>query len=142
MQVQTINTINTDAKRKRRTKITPEHKDKIVELASKALTTREIETLTNVDHTTVAKILQRYGLEKRNIDDYIANRAEIFAGLQDRILKTINDDDVKKMPATQRIVASGILYDKERLERGQSTDNIGVIGKIIHEMKGIEDNDE
>jgi len=117
--------------------------DKIVELSKTTnLTQDQIAKLHDVERSTVSKVLARYGLEKRNIDDYINNRPEILAGLQDKILQSITIDDIKKAPAAQRTMMYGILYDKERLERGQSTDNIGVIGKLIHEIKGIEHNDD
>jgi len=37
---------------------------------------------------------------------------------------SLTEADIKKMSARDRVLAFGILYDKERLERGQSTENI------------------
>ncbi len=102
------------------------------------LTTTEIGKMVGCNHSNVVNTLKRYGIQKASTDDYIANRAQVFAGLQERILKSITDEDIKKTPAIQKVTAASILYDKERLERGQSTDNIGVIGKLIHEIKGME----
>jgi len=129
--------------RKPRAKITYRERQKILDLGANPKAKHEdIAKVVNVERSTVTRVLQRYGLEKRNIDDYINNRPEILAGLQDKILQSITIDDIKKAPAAQRTMMYGILYDKERLERGQSTDNIGLIGKLIHEIKGIEHNDD
>lgn len=129
--------------RKPRARITDKERQKILELGSNPKARHEdIAKVVDVERSTVTRILARYGLEKRNIDDYINNRPEILAGLQDKILQSITIDDIKKVPAAQRTMMYGILYDKERLERGQSTDNIGVIGKLIHEVKSIERNDD
>jgi len=66
--------------------------------------------------------LHRYGLIQSDIDDYVEHRATILQGLQAKILKSIDLPAIQKTPASQRVVMAGILYDKERLERGQSTD--------------------
>ncbi len=105
------------------------------------LTTEQIGKLAGCGHSNVVQTLKRYGIEKQATDDYIQNRAQVFAGLQERILNSVTDEDIKKTPAIQKITAASILYDKERLERGQSTDNIGVIGKIIHEIKSMAEDD-
>ena len=39
----------------------------------------------------------------------------------------ITDEDIKGINPLQRVVAMGILYDKERLESGKSTANINVV---------------
>ena len=51
-------------------------------------------------------------------------RADIFSNLQKNILLSINADDLKKAPLQSKVVAAGILYDKERLERGLATERI------------------
>lgn len=62
---------------------------------------------------------------------YRANRADIISNLQAKIIKSIDDEDIKKAPFGSRILAYAQLYDKERLERGQSTTNISaLIGSI------------
>lgn len=110
---------------------------KIVELATEHpdLTTREIGKLADCSHVNVVKVLDRYGIKKQETDDYKANRADILTGIQHRILKTVTDDDLKRMPVGQRLMGFGILYDKERLERGQSTDNQSVIVTHIRDLQ-------
>lgn len=52
--------------------------------------------------------------------DYQKNRSKVFAGLQWKLIKSINDDVIKKSPLGSRILALCQLYDKEMLERGKS----------------------
>ena len=70
--------------------------------------------------------------------DYIANRANIFAQAQLRLLSYLTDEKLKKMQARDIIVSMGILYDKERLERGQTTENIGVISATIRQLQALQ----
>lgn len=55
---------------------------------------------------------------------WIDHRADILANLQMKILSHVDDDRLKKAPAGSLVLAACQLYDKERLERGQSTENI------------------
>lgn len=87
-------------------------------------------SISNVSHT-----LKRYGITPNTVESFKNNRAEIFAGLQEKILKTINEDAIKDASVLQRITSAGILYDKERLERGQSTQNISALIGMIHEIR-------
>ena len=90
------------------------------------LTTRQIATLADTGHTHVIATLQRYGVDQGQVESYKQHRADLLAGIQSRILSTVTDDDIKKANLYQRVTAAAILYDKERLERGQSTSNTAV----------------
>jgi hypothetical protein len=80
-------------------------------------------------------VLQRYNIVKAETDEYVSNRAIVLQGLQHKILKSITDDDIKKTPTTQRLMAYGILYDKERLETGKSTQNVQGIYHLVAEIE-------
>lgn len=99
------------------------------------MTTREIAKIANCDHSNVVKTLQRYGIDRVATEDFKSRRADVFAGLQERILKALTDEAIKKTPAIQLVTAASILYDKERLERGQSTDNQSVIVTHIRDLQ-------
>ena len=85
---------------------------------------REIARIANADPSYTIEILQRYGLIEKNTQEFKENRADIFAGVQDKLLASITEEDIKKTPLGSRILAACQIYDKERLERGQSTANI------------------
>ncbi len=90
------------------------------------LTTREVAKLCDTDHSHVVRVMQRYGIVNNYVHDYKANRADIFAGLQHILLSSITPDDIQKAPLGSRVLAACQIYDKERLERGQSTGNMAV----------------
>jgi hypothetical protein len=91
------------------------------------LNTVEIAAVANCDHTHVVRTLQRYGIAKFDVDNFISNRAAIFAGLQHRLLSSLTDDDIKKTPLGSRVLAAAQLYDKERLETGKTTSNLAIV---------------
>lgn len=99
------------------------------------LSERQVAELAGCSKTSVHLALERYGIKSERIDDYKSNRADIFAGLQDRIISKLTDAALEKTPAIQLVTAASILYDKERLERGQSTDNQSVIVTHIRDLQ-------
>lgn len=86
----------------------------------------------------VHQVLQRYGIEANTLESFKEHRADILAGKQEAILNSIDTDAIKGMPVGQRIMSLGILYDKERLERGQSTANVASIHADIAALRGAE----
>jgi hypothetical protein len=58
--------------------------------------------------------------------------------MQDKILNSVTDDDIKGMPVGQRIMSYGILYDKERLETGKSSVNIAQLVAHVEDLQRIE----
>lgn len=71
---------------------------------------------------------------------YKNKRGDILAKLQKELLKSISADDIKDMPVGQRLMGYGILFDKERLERNQSTQIVGYDARAIEErLKQIQD---
>ena len=124
--------------RNKPTKLTPKA-NAILDCKAKhpELTTREIGTLVDCDYSHVSRVLTKYGLNEANLTEYKKNRADIFAGIQGKILESINDDDIKKASLMQKSTAMAVLYDKERLERGESTQNVLSIHGDIAEMKRL-----
>jgi predicted DNA-binding protein YlxM (UPF0122 family) len=98
---------------------------------------REIARQAGCDGSYVTEVLQRYGLIQKEVNDFKTNRANIFAGLQHQLLSSITQADIQKTPIASRIVAAGILYDKERLESDKSTSNHDIIFKDIAMLKGL-----
>lgn len=87
------------------------------------LSTRQIAKICNTDHSYVVQLQQRYNITKDITEQFKNHRADIFAGYQDKLLSSVTDTDIKKASLMQRMASVGILYDKERLERGLSTGN-------------------
>jgi hypothetical protein len=117
------------------------------------------KTITEIAHIAKAtpsyawEVLQQYGINKKRVDDYIQNKADVFAGLQDRIISSITDEDIKKAPFGSRVLALAQLTDKERVERGLSNGDqpimviirdkpqpVQVEGKVVDIPKVEQDN--
>ena len=88
--------------------------------------------------------------DKRELaEKYRLNRAEVFVGAQrdrmelaERILATMTDAEVQKMKPSEKStmlkaldVGTAVLYDKERLEKGESTENVAVMIDAIKRIK-------
>jgi hypothetical protein len=99
------------------------------------LTTREIGKLADCNHSNVVRTLALYNIEQQEIEQYKKNRSNIFAGLQSRILKNITNEDIEKASLQVKAMAFGVLYDKERLENGQSTDNVSIISTLVKDLR-------
>ena len=61
----------------------------------------------------------KYGLKR-----WKETKADILASKQRQLLDSLDTGAIKSMSPGSRVTAFAILYDKERLERGQSTENI------------------
>ncbi|MHC4560720.1 MAG: hypothetical protein ACYS80_25860 [Planctomycetota bacterium] len=95
------------------------------------LSFQEIADLMGVTADGVSKAMKRMKVERGEVDYFKEHRADIMALYQKRILYSLTDADIEKIPPGSRMTAFGILYDKERLERGQSTSNQTQIQLVI-----------
>jgi hypothetical protein len=99
------------------------------------LTTREIGKLTDSDHSHVVKVLQRYQIEYERVQKFKDHRADILAGLQEKVVNSLSPADIEKAGLRDRAVVLGILHDHERLERGQSTQNVTHLHAVVRELQ-------
>lgn len=104
--------------------------DRILELHEKGLSNSEIARVLGCDKSNITRRLQKLLPEEARKREYLRNRADVFASVQRRILESVTEADIKKASLKDRVISVGILYEKERLERGQSTSNIHVLGEI------------
>jgi hypothetical protein len=77
--------------------------------------------------SNVSQLFKRYGVSLETIEEFKTNRADIFAGIQEIVARSLTEEDIKKAGVRDRTILLGTLYDKERLERGLSTQNSAVI---------------
>jgi hypothetical protein len=106
----------------------------------------EIVSLSDEEFESVKAKIEKF---KGAIDFYKVNRADIFARKQmsyqklaDYVLSTMTQKDIDNAKLTEKLavlkvldVGSAIFYDKERLERGESTQNVSVLITAIKELK-------
>ena len=103
---------------------------KAYELRRQGNTYPEIAKIFNCTKQAVHQALIPYTESITKVQRYKQDRAEILADIQLQLLNSIGPEDIKKTPVGSRIMAYGILYDKERLERNKSTANISVHADI------------
>ncbi len=130
---------------KKKTVVAPEKRakntpiTKVMEQVAKcpALTTRELGKLNDISHVAVINLFKRHGIERERIEEYKGNRADFLAGLQERIIGSITEADLEKASLRDKVISAGVLYDKERLERGQSTSNVSLLSRLIDEAPDL-----
>lgn len=99
-------------------------------------------TIAEATGTTVraaVDALKRYGFDKDSVEEYRKNKAEILDGIQAKLLQAAATKDLEGVPVQQLITSAAILYDKSRLETGQSTGNIAVIIKAADRLECLDD---
>jgi len=117
--------IRSDAGRPKLRQPTPKQADIIITASQHPnLSLREIGAIAGADHVHVLNTLKRYNINRIETEDYKQHRANILAGMQHRLLSSITDDTITDASLLQRLTGTAILYDKERLERGQNDSNI------------------
>lgn len=100
---------------------------KVLNQLALGATQTQVAKSVNVSKQAVSQMLQRYGIESKFLESFKENRADILAGMQDTVLASLTEVDLNKASLRDRVISFGVLYDKERLERGQSTSNVAVI---------------
>ena len=134
-----------------RTQRTPRKLDraKTVELAQQGMSTADIAQHQGVVPSTVFRFLQQTKPEQAALGRFKKDRGDVFArlaakslDLQERILDTYDERLVAALKPHEKgsllhalNIQAGTLYDKERLERGQSTSNLSVLAKLITEAE-------
>ncbi len=82
----------------------------------------EIAETVKTSRQMVHQVFERYGIKPNHAKSYKEHRADILAGLQEKILATIDEEEIKKATVLQKVTSAGILYDKEQIERGHGGD--------------------
>jgi hypothetical protein len=75
--------------------------------------------------------LNGFNKEQVEVEEFRNSEADVLTGLRLRIVKTLDEKAIKNMAPRDRVMAYGILYDKFRLETGQSTSHV----VMTHELK-------
>jgi transposase len=104
-----------------------------LKLNNPSMNNKEIAKITGRDTSSVYRALKNYGIDTKKVNTYKKLKADILAGTQGRIIEAISDEDLTKAGLRDKAIAFGVLYDKERLERGQSTQNIS-LANVVERM--------
>jgi hypothetical protein len=104
----------------------------------KGLSYAAIGKLMGCAKQSVFELLNRHGVDLGEVESFRKNRGSILAAKQKMLLDRLTDDDIKKMAARDRVLAFGILFDKERLESGKSTANLSGLIQIAQKVDNRE----
>ena len=110
----------------------------MLELRDKNLNHGQIAQLLGCDRSNVSRRLAKYKPTFEKITGHKKHRADILTSVQARLLDSVTDEKINDCTVPQLTVAYGILYDKERLERGQSTQNMSVASLIESHSTNLE----
>lgn len=88
---------------------------------------------------TITDMVDKY---KPQLNEFKANKGDYFALEQIRYFDHITDNKLKNTGARDLAQMAKMAWEKERVERGESTDNVAVIVKHIKELKEQEDADQ
>jgi len=88
----------------------------------------EIAKVFNCAKQSVHALIRKVLPGSDGIDVRLFKRIETDAlkMLGARLLYSISDEEIKKMPVIQRITGYGIMFDKIQLKEGKATQNIGI----------------
>lgn len=105
-------------------------KKAIKQRTDQKLTIREIAAIQGVPKSTIHKALQNPET-KADLATYKEYRADVFASKQVEVINQLDTEKLQQASALQLITGLGILYDKERLERGQASAIIDVRAAVF-----------
>lgn len=107
-------------------RVDTQERKKIAALAASGKSQRAIGRATGRDNKTVARVLKEPGVivDRAKMEEILADK---FERLADSILNSVSEDDLLNASLQQKSVSAGIMLDKSRTIRGQSTQNIAVI---------------
>lgn len=98
----------------------------IIEYRKRGLSINEIAKLCGCSKQNVHERLETVGYDDKDMENFRRHRAEVFSFIQSKLLNSLDLETIKDMNPYQRIISASILFDKERLETGKSTENIDV----------------
>ena len=129
--------------------ISDDKKVVVKSLVDAGTTYRKINEITGVSLGLITKIVKEFESSQDLINWYQKNKLNVLMNaqfenlaLQEAIRNSITEDDLNKWTPDQKArwyqvlgTDHGIKFDKERLERGQSTENVSVIIEAIMDLK-------
>jgi type I restriction-modification system DNA methylase subunit len=97
---------------------------RIIELRKRGNSYKEIGKILGCTKQNVDLRLRPFKAEIEALESFKEHKADVLGVYQQKLLNSLTDSDIKRMPPGSRLTGFGILYDKERLERSLSTENV------------------
>ena len=90
----------------------------------------EIGQIVGRHKSNVMRCLREHEIDTKRVDSFRRMRADLLSSAQSEMLDNINPEKMEKASLKDLSIAFSILYDKERLETGKSTQNLA-LSKIV-----------
>ena len=97
----------------------------LIDYSSKGLSYSEIGKLAGCDKTNVYHRFKTIGYDPEHVRAYKTRKSDVFTFWENKLLNSINDDDLKRANLQTKMMAFGIIYDKNRIEQGLAGQIIG-----------------
>jgi cyanate lyase len=110
----------------------------IIAYVNQGLTHQDIATLTGVSRSAITMRLLDSGYSRPRLNNFKTLRADLFAWKQSEIMDLLTVDCLKKAGARDLVLMAGILYDKERLERGQTTAIVATLHADLEALRNLQ----
>ena len=117
---------------------------KLWEMRQRGMTYEEIGRLVGRSKVTILQRLQRMIdilPDAEEVATFREHRADVLSAVQLKLLaEVVKPDKLQTMSPYQCMGMFGIAFDKERLERGQSSSNLEILTRMLEGSQPIADN--
>lgn len=94
-------------------------------ISAKGLTFAEAGKILGISAQAVHERCQRHNImSSKALDRFESNEIPILANIRANCLNTLDEETIEKASALQRMTLYAIAFDKSRLLKGESTENI------------------
>jgi transposase len=115
--------------------ISDEKKALVKTLADSGMPYRKIQEIIPVSLGQISNIIKEFESNRKLVEYYKKNRADLLAFDQMVYRSHITQEKLEKASARDLEIMRGISHDHERLERGQSTENVHLLIEAIEDLK-------
>ena len=117
--------------------VQPADQKKVIgKMILKGNTEREIAAVTGLPKTTIHRRIKEIKQNPEFIE-FVENKADVMEAIQHEFIQLADRDTVKKMLERRGFTDLGILEDKIRLLRGESTANISILVESIKDLQAM-----
>ena len=116
-------------------KISDDKKVAVKSLVDAGMSYQKVSEIVGVANGSITNIVREFESNREIVEYYKKNRADLLAYDQIKYRSHITEEKLEKASARDLEIMRGVCYDKERLEKGQSTENVSVIIEYIRELK-------
>ncbi len=115
--------------------ISDEKKAVVKALADSGMPYRKIQEIIPVSLGQISNIIKEFESNRKLVEYYKKNRADLLTFDQMVYRSHITPEKLEKTSARDLEIMRSVAHDKERLERGESTENVSVIYQAIVDLQ-------